>query len=245
MPSFSKVMNVAWDFAKTIVLAGFIAFFCIRGFMFEPFRIPSGSMVPTLLVGDFLFVSKYAYGNRIPMTDWFFWQKDPERGDIAVFKNSHSNMPGSFFGFGVPMFIKRIAAVPGDRISYLNKQIYVNGLPMPLEENGKFTYYGADNMPKEVEKYTENLTGVKHNVLIDSKIKGFIVREMVVPENMFVVVGDNRDNSRDSRFWNYPNWGFVPREDFMGRAEFIFWSHTLEWKPRLERLFRGLRAERD
>jgi signal peptidase I len=97
-PSFAAKV---YDFTKTVVIASFLAFFCIRGFVFEPFKIPSGSMLPTLQVGDFLFVSKFAYGNRLPLTDYFFWQTEPQRGDIVVFKKSGSGLPGSFFGLAV------------------------------------------------------------------------------------------------------------------------------------------------
>ena len=231
-----------WDFVKTVALAGFLAFFCIRGFIFEPFRIPSGSMMPTLLVGDFLFVSKYSYGNRLPLTDWFFWQKDPERGDIAVFKNSRSDLPGSFFGFGDPMFIKRIIGMPGDRVEYRNKQLFINGEAQELRPIGEYTYTDGGDNERVTQHVIETLGDVKHDTLLEYAVPGLDVREMVVPKDMFVVVGDNRDNSKDSRFWSYPNWGFVPREDLMGRAEFIFLSLDKGFKPRVERMFDTLRT---
>lgn len=236
------VLHRLWDFSKTVIIAAFLAFFCIRGFIFEPFRIPSNSMVPTLLTGDFLFVSKYAYGNRMPLTDWFFWQKDPQRGDIAVFKNSRSNLPGSFFGLGVPMFIKRIVALPGDRVAYQDKQLIINGEPAELLPQGYYTYAGRYREYR-VERFVEQLPPIEHDVLLDPMVPPRDLREMIVPENMFVVVGDNRDNSRDSRAWNYPNWGFIPRQDLMGRAEFVWWSWDENWAPRWQRLFDSLRSK--
>jgi signal peptidase I len=236
------IVQKLWDFSKTIVIAAFLAFFLIRGFIFEPFRIPSNSMVPTLLTGDFLFVSKYAYGNRMPLTNWFFWQGTPQRGDIAVFKNRRSNLPGSFFGLGVPMFIKRVIGLPGDRISYQDKQLIINGQPVELVPQGEYTYTGHYR-EQRVTRFLEKLVPIEHDVLLDSRVPGRDLREMIVPEDMFVVMGDNRDNSRDSRAWNYPNWGFVPRHDLMGRAEFIWWSWDESWTPRWGRLFNSLRPE--
>lgn len=234
-------MSSIFSFLKTLGLAAFIAFFCIRGFIFEPFRIPSSSMVPNLLIGDFLFVSKFAYGNRIPMTDTFLWQGEPERGDIAVFKNKHSDLPGSFFGFGSPMFIKRIIALPGDTIAYNNKQLYVNGQPIPVEALGDVNYQNLNGRSKHVLSYTETFAdGTQHTIVHDPSLPGLNVAEETVPADMFVMMGDNRDNSRDSRFWNPPTWGYVPRADLMGRAEFIFFSLD-NWAPRLERFFNSLR----
>ncbi|MCA3244393.1 MAG: signal peptidase I, partial [Alphaproteobacteria bacterium] len=97
-----------WSFLKTVAIAAFLAFFVIRGFVFEPFRIPSSSMMPNLLIGDYLVVSKFAYGNRLPLTNYFFWERAPQRGDIAVFRRTGSGLPGSFFGLGPTLFIKRI-----------------------------------------------------------------------------------------------------------------------------------------
>ncbi|MDD9912168.1 MAG: signal peptidase I [Alphaproteobacteria bacterium] len=238
----NQLLKSVWDFAKTLLLAGFIAFFCIRGFIFEPFRIPSGSMVPTLLVGDFLFVSKFSYGNRIPLTDHFIWQTEPERGDIAVFKNTRSNLPGSFFGLGVPMFIKRIVALPGDKIAYQNKQLIINGEVVKLTPIGGYSYQDMKGRSHTTQKYREELGSIEHELLLEDEAPVLNLQEITVPENMYVVVGDNRDNSHDSRFWAYPNWGFVPKHDLMGRAEFIFWSWQ-NFVPRWERLGMSLRSQ--
>lgn len=234
--------------AKTLLIAGFIAFFCIRGFIFEPFKIPSSSMMPTLLIGDYLVVSKFAYGNRFPLTDFFFWQTEPKRGDIIVFKRKGSGLPGSFFGFGDTLFIKRLVGLPGDRIAYRDQTLFINGEAVPTEKTG--TYDLAE--PSEMGVYDrhivadlkeENLLGVHHMILRDPAQPGPEVAETTVPEGMYVAMGDNRDNSRDSRFWQWPSWGFVPKHDIMGRAEFIVWSWDQNWMPRLGRIGTGLRAK--
>lgn len=224
------------DFIKTLVIAAFLAFFVIRGFIFEPYRIPSTSMVPTLKIGDFLFVGKWSYGSRFPFTDYFFNTIDPKRGDIAVFK-MESNLPGSFFGFGSTMFIKRVMALPGDTIEYRDKQVLINGNPLPLEYAGDYTDYRGVLL----RLYTETLTnGSTHLTAQNQFVPGIDVPPVTVPEDMFVMMGDNRDNSRDSRFWVEGTWGFVPRENLIGKAQLIFFSLD-GFKPRLERIGTSLK----
>ncbi|MFZ2587816.1 MAG: signal peptidase I [Alphaproteobacteria bacterium] len=231
-----------WEMTKTLVLAAFLAFFCIRGFLFEPFKIPSGSMMPNLLIGDFLFVSKFAYGNRIPLTDHMLWTREPERGDIIVFKKTGSGLPGSFFGLGETLFIKRLVGLPGDTVAYRDKILYVNGVEQKQEAIQDYAYTTRDGRSVLAHQKTETLGDVKHVVMVDPETPGQDVAEMVVPPDMFVMVGDNRDNSRDARYWEWPQWGFVPRTDLMGRAEFIWLSLGEDWMPRLERMFTSLRA---
>ncbi|RYG61939.1 MAG: signal peptidase I [Alphaproteobacteria bacterium] len=231
-----------WSFVKTMAIAAFIAFFCIRGFVFEPFKIPSSSMMPTLHIGDYLIVSKFAYGNRLPLTDFFFWERDPKRGDIVVFKRNGSGLPGSFFGLGKTLFIKRIVAVPGDRIAYNNQTLFINGRVVTTEDLSKYDLTLPNGKQVQADLKKENLLGVEHEILRVPGEAGPVLSETVVREGMYVMVGDNRDNSLDSRFWQWPSWGFVPKEDIMGRAEFIFWSWDENWKPRLERIGNGLRA---
>lgn len=242
--SLAWVMREAWGFVKTLIIAGFIAFFCIRGFIFEPFRIPSSSMMPTLLIGDYLVVSKFAYGNRLPLTNYFFWERQPERGDIVVFRRSGSGLPGSFFGFGDTLFIKRLVGLPGDRIAFANQTLTINGVPIESVHKGDYVAVTATGEEKAVDLREENLGGVVHPILRDPEAPGPTVAETVVPEGMFVVMGDNRDNSRDSRYWDWPNWGLVPKHDIMGRAEFVVWSWQADWVPRFERIGTWLRAEK-
>ena len=235
------LLKSVFEFTKTVAVAAFLAFFIIRGFIFEPYKIPSTSMEPTLKVGDFLFVSKFSYGNRLPLTDWFFWQTDPERGDIAVFKKDDPNLPGAFFGIGSPMFIKRIVAVPGDIVRYENKRLYINNEEAVLVPNGQHMYETAGGDVFNANAYKEALQNVQHDVLLQPEIPGRDVHEIVVPEDMFVLVG----YYRDYRFWRPGTWGFVPRHDLMGRAEFIFWSWEKSMKPRFDRLLNSLRATSD
>jgi signal peptidase I len=232
-----------WSFLKTITIAAFLAFFLIRGFVFEPFRIPSSSMMPNLLVGDYLVVSKFAYGNRLPLTDWFFWQAEPKRGDIAVFRRTGSGLPGSFFGLGPTLFIKRVVGVPGDTVAYRNQTLFINGQAISTFVKGPYTL-ALPETGQEVEAtlLEEDLLGVKHSILHVPGESGPEVAESLVPEGYYVMMGDNRDNSRDSRYWQTPAWGFVPKADIMGRAEFIVLSWAPNWQPRLERIFQNLRA---
>ncbi len=241
---FQAFLLKIWDLIKSLAIAAFIAFFCIRGFIFEPFQIPSGSMMPNLVVGDFLFVSKFAYGNRIPLTDTFLWQQPVARGDVVVFKNENSDLPGSFFGLGVPMFIKRVVAVPGDTIRYQDKTLYINGQAAEYQPMGTFAYASPTGRARDIPMFAETApNGLKRLVLHDPERPSMDVRTTTVPAGQYVVLGDNRDNSKDSRFWQYPNWGFVPKEDIMGRAEFMLWSLDENWWPRWERFFNNLRAE--
>jgi signal peptidase I len=241
----SKVLLEIWGFLRTLAIAGFIAFFCIRGFIFEPFKIPSSSMMPTLLIGDFLVVTKFAYGNRIPMTDHFIWQTAPKRGDIVVFKRTGSGLPGSFFGLGDTLFIKRLVGLPGDKIAYTKQTLYINGKAVSAEKVGTYDLKIPTGETIKADLLEEDLLGVKHAVLRDPNAPGPEVAETVVPDGMYVMMGDNRDNSLDSRFWQWPSWGFVPKADVMGRAEFIFWSWDENWIPRFGRMGTGLRAHHE
>jgi signal peptidase I len=237
-----NVLNQVWGFAKTVLIAAFLAFFVIRGFIFEPFKIPSSSMMPTLLIGDFLVVSKFAYGNRIPLTDTFLWQREPERGDIVVFKREGSGLPGSFFGLGKTLFIKRLVGLPGDRIAWRDQTLFINGEAIPTRSVGIYDLTLPTGEVVQAPLSEENLLGVTHSILHNPGEAGPTVAETVIPAGQYVVLGDNRDNSRDSRYWQAPSWGFVPKADIMGRAEFIVWSLDDYWKPRFERLFTSLRA---
>ncbi|RUO25825.1 signal peptidase I [Aliidiomarina minuta] len=215
----------------------------VRSFVYEPFRIPSGSMMPTLLVGDFVLVEKFRYSLRDPI-----WRKEiistgtPQRGDIAVFK------------FPVEPdldYIKRIIGLPGDRIIYRDKQLYVQpaGCELPCEEpeilvsehekvsEGEFY---RDRFP--LSRYQETLSGVEYDILIDPSVaprlgqymtqEGTRADEWLVPEGHYFMVGDNRDNSIDSRYW-----GFVEEDLLVGRAVAIWMSFEFDrergdWLPR-------------
>lgn len=185
--------------------------FLLRSFLFEPFRIPSGSLEPTLLMGDFILVNKYDYGVRLPVVHKkVYAHHDPKRGDILVFRwppNPSIN------------FIKRVIGLPGDHISYINKELLINGQKIPqvfLKDSLAVNENGEEW--KAMEK-SENLLGLDHKIFIDQEKSSRDYSDIVVPEGMYFVMGDNRDNSADSRYW-----GFVPEENIVGKAVLIWAS---------------------
>ncbi|WP_370584044.1 signal peptidase I [Motiliproteus sp. SC1-56] len=181
----------------------------LRSFLVEPFQIPSGSMLPTLEVGDFILVNKYHYGLRLPVAGTKVLPlNDPERGDVVVFKFPRNPSIN---------YIKRVVGLPGDRIRYDNKTLFVNGEPVAME-------LVATLPPGRPEKQLirERLGEVEHEIFRDLT-KPRPGREWVVPEGHYFMMGDNRDNSNDSRFW-----GFVPDELIVGKA-FAVWMHWESW----------------
>ena len=179
----------------------------LRAFVAEPFRIPSGSMIPTLLVGDFILVNKFSYGVRLPVIHTKILDtSEPKRGDVAVFRWPRDPSLD---------YIKRVIGVPGDRIKYVDKKLYVNGELIDTTLLG--AYEGHDQYSHRMEfEMQENLLGVEHQILINQGRRSLDYID-VVPEGHYFVMGDNRDNSNDSRFW-----GFVPEENLVGRALFIW-----------------------
>ena len=203
-----KPVKPAWrEWIESMLVIGLFAV-VIRSFIIAPFVIPSSSMVPTLLVGDYLFVSRYNYGLRIPFTDIQFLASPAKRGDIAVFDYPEDRSKD---------YIKRIVGIPGDKIEYIENSLYINGKKMPLKADGMFTYFMGDKSSDVSGKYIEKLFDVEHSVLR----KSYSIRDgsWVVPEGHYFMMGDNRNNSRDSRFW-----GFVPQEYLVGKAVVIWWS---------------------
>lgn len=199
------------------------AVFVLRSFVVEPFRIPSGSMLPTLVVGDLILVSKFHYGIRLPVLHTEIVDNQPvRRGDVIVFR------------FPVDPridYIKRVVALPGDQISYLDKRLAINGQPVPLTPRADF--YDPETL-RYLQQYGERLGEAEHGILVDRERPGFIpaaagfpYREAcgysaegivcTVPAGHYFVLGDNRDNSQDSRFW-----GFVPEGHIIGRAFFVW-----------------------
>lgn len=204
----------------------------LRSFLYEPFQIPSGSMMPTLLVGDFILVEKYAYGIKDPVfRSTLVETGKPERGDIVVFK---------FPPEPTVDYIKRVVGLPGDRIAYRGKKVFIKKacpgtdcqvykkLDLSLVEVGKF----KDDMVG-LEQYKEQLGEVSHSILINPKRSDMAANfyqqphtlgyEWVVPPGHYFVMGDNRDNSADSRFW-----GFVPDANLVGKAVFIWTSFEFD-----------------
>ena len=205
---------------KSILLAIFIALI-IRSFIVEPFNIPSGSMKPNLLVGDFIFVSKWSYGYSkhslpfsIPLIPKKIFSKHPKRGDVAVFKTPYNNRTD---------YIKRIIGLPGDKIQMLNGEIIINNNLIVRKKINDFVDINKQGNTKRLRKYKEYFYDLEIEVL-DLIDNGVVDNTNVylVPKNHFFVMGDNRDNSQDSRFLN--SVGYVPLENLVGKAQFIFFS---------------------
>lgn len=195
----------------------------IRSFMFEPFRIPSSSMVPTLLIGDFIFVNKYTYGLRLPVLNTKIVEVgEPARGDVVVFR-----LPAD----PSTNYIKRLVGLPGDTIEYVNKRLYINGEAVDFEVVG--AYDGAGNARAVLGR--ETIDDKEHSVLL---VEGQRSQEGTyrIPEGYYFMMGDNRDNSKDSRFF-----GPVPEQNLVGKA-FMIWMNWdsaaggVEWSRIGERI---------
>lgn len=184
--------------------------FLIRSFIVEPFRIPSGSMLPSLHIGDFILVNKYTYGVRLPvLNDEIVDIGHPKRGDVMVFR---------FPGNPSINYIKRVVGIPGDHILYKDKELYINGTPMEQSDVRPFFFSSVGDGQDEGERRMENLDGVKHDILTTDRPE-IPWPEIVVPPGSYFVMGDNRDHSNDSRYW-----GFVPDQNLVGRAFLIWFS---------------------
>lgn len=197
--------------------------FLLRSFLFEPFKIPSGSMIPTLLVGDLILVNKYHYGIRLPVLNKKIIPiNDPQRGDVMVFRYPLNPSVD---------YIKRVVGLPGDEISYRDQQLYVNGEKVAAEARQDF--YDEDSL-KYSRQFEETLGEVSHRILVDPQRQhvlpqngSFPFRDNCrysaegvtckVPQGHYFMMGDNRDNSQDSRYW-----GFVPDENIVGKAFFVW-----------------------
>lgn len=239
----ADTINGFADMFRTAALAILIAL-TIRTFAFEPFSIPSGSMFPTLQVGDYIFVSKYSYGysrysfpgSFVNFSGRFFYQ-EPERGDIAVFRKPH----------GYVDYIKRIIGLPGDKVAMIDGVLHINGAAVPRTLAGT---YNVKGIAKAYFRYDEILPNSRTHEIIEKSDSEPLdnTPTFVVPEGSFFVMGDNRDGSQDSRV--VTEVGFVPAENLIGRAEVIFFSldddtHAWElWKwpfaVRYKRIFQAL-----
>ncbi|MBF0368521.1 MAG: signal peptidase I [Magnetococcales bacterium] len=205
-----KRESLAVEYYDAIVMAVGFALL-IRTFILEPFKIPSGSMIPTLLVGDYLFVDKSAYGMRVPYSRTrIFMGEGPERGDIAVFEYPRDPSKD---------YIKRIVGLPGDKVVYRNKRLYLNDIPVEYQPGGPFIYRDERGNEVEAANFQEMLPGAPHPILVRPFVFAEDNTEEVIPPGHYFVLGDNRDNSNDSRFW-----GFVPGYRLVGKAVFLFWS---------------------
>lgn len=183
----------------------------IRSFLGEPYRIPSGSLLPTLMEGDFILVNKFSYGLRLPITNQTLVNiGNPKRGDIVVFKWPLNPSID---------YIKRTIGVPGDHISYVNKILYINGKKMPQTLMGAAVQGDDNGHTWSVVKMQEDLGGVKHDIYIREDAPARDIVDLVVPPHSYFMMGDNRDNSYDSR-----GWGFVPEANLLGKAILVWLS---------------------
>ncbi len=184
--------------------------FILRSFIVEPFRIPSGSMLPSLHVGDFILVNKFKYGFRLPIINKKIVEvSSPERGDVMVFRFPHDESIN---------FIKRVVGLPGDTVEYKNKELFINGTRVSKERLGEYPFDEAGRRHIVADRFIETLGESRHDILTDSR-KRTTSMSFTVPENHYFVMGDNRDYSNDSRFW-----GFVPEENVIGHAFLIWFS---------------------
>jgi signal peptidase I len=228
-------VNEPWwvEYAKSFFPV-ILAVFLLRSFLVEPFKIPSGSMIPTLHVGDFILVNRYTYGLRLPIVNKKFIEiNQPQRGDVMVFHYPEDPSVD---------YIKRVIGLPGDVLSYRNKRLWINGVEQKLQRDGDYNYVESGLSFVHTERYSENLNGHTHAVLLNpdmpqvhlSNVANFPLQEQcsygeeevrcTVPAGHYFMMGDNRDNSRDSRYW-----GFVPDEMIVGKAFFI-WMNFSELK---------------
>lgn len=197
----------------------FLIVLLLRSFLVEPFRIPSGSMMPTLLVGDFILVNKFAYGLRLPVTKTKILENGaPERGDVVVFRFPRNPRTD---------YIKRVVALPGDTVAYKNKTLHINGEPMPVTTIGQYQPIGSGMRATGSIEGVERLGELEHSILVNPFVPDFGRnctflgrKELTVPADSFFVMGDNRDDSNDGRCW-----GFVPESNLVGKA-FVIW---LSW----------------
>ena len=226
-----------------------LAVLMIRTYVFEPFKIPSGSMLPTLLIGDHVIVNKASYGLWVPysfvdvpylesawvlprmeLIDW----GDPERGDIIVFRYPRDESVN---------YIKRVVAIPGDRIRVKDNQIFLNGEAQERTFVGKYDFVDDRCSALPTKHFVEDLGGLEHGMLTNASMPGRLAnmtREVVVPEDHVFVMGDNRDHSEDSRAWK-----LVSYDKIKGKAHFVWFSleHCGGMKVRTDRVFEGLYAK--
>ena len=210
-----------FEFIKTIVIAGALAL-GFRSLLFEPFNIPSGSMIPTLLVGDYLFVSKYSYGYSrysfpfgMAPFDGRIFETPPERGDVAVFRQPQNESVA---------FIKRIVGLPGDRVQVVNGVLHINDVAVNRDRKGFATASDGYTVIR-FAVYQETLPNGKSYLIQERSDDDLLdnTNVFLVPEGHYFMMGDNRDNSRDSRTTSV---GLVPAENLIGRAERLFFSHN-------------------
>jgi signal peptidase I len=215
-----------FETTRALVLAVLIAL-AIRSFVIEPFTIPSGSMIPTLLVGDYVLVNKFIYGLRLPVTgSTLVPVSEPERGDVIVFR--YPDDPSQDF-------IKRVVGLPGDRIEVRKGRLWINGQPVDEVSEGEFVYVDLER-DREVraQRFRESFEETGEHTILRLERNGRAPRRgpWIVPEGEYFTMGDNRDNSKDSRFWRR---SFVRADQIKGKAEWIHWSWVVNRDGRHDR----------
>jgi signal peptidase I len=211
------IVEYAWSFFPILLLV-----FMLRSFLYEPFRIPSGSLEPTLQIGDFVLVNKFDYGVRIPvMHKKVVAYGEPKRGDIFVFRYPPNPSVN---------FIKRVIGLPGDHIQYLDKILYINGQKISQTYTGNGVRVDEEGHNQDVIVKQEDLFGVKYNIYQNTNQASDNFENITVPPGMYFAMGDNRDDSADSRYW-----GFVPEKNVVGKAVLVWMSwngvdHNVRWK---------------
>ena len=217
-----KKAGTLWETVRTVLYAVAIALF-IRVFAYEPFNIPSGSMIPTLLIGDYLFVSKFSYGYSryslpwgMPLFKGRILAAQPERGDVVVFKLPTDNKTD---------YIKRLVGLPGDRIQVKEGLLYINDVPVTREKVRDLSVPGYGGLESQVTEYIETLPNGRQHRIWERSDSDMLDNTQVytVPPDHYFAMGDNRDSSQDSRVLSAV--GYVPFENLVGRAEFLFFSH--------------------
>lgn len=192
----------------------FIIVLLLRSFIGEPYEIPSGSMKPTLKIGDYIIVNKFSYGVRLPVIDTKILSVgEPKTGDVMVFRYPEDNETN---------YIKRVIGVPGDRVRYSNKILYINNEPAQQEIIG-VAEGQCPGFRGDASERIENLKGIEHRVYVCENVPERTL-EFTVPDGKYMVFGDNRDNSNDSRYW-----GFVPEENLVGKAVMIWFSSDSQY----------------
>lgn len=208
-----------------------LAVFLLRSFVVEPFKIPSGSMIPTLLVGDFILVNKFTYGIRLPIINRKVINvHEPQRGQVMVFRYPENPSLD---------YIKRVVGLPGDKVTYRDKRLYINGVEVKEKLDGDYDYVEGGLNFVAAKRYTEDLGGHAHSILLNpdmpplqlAGVRQFPYRQncvyndegfsCTVPPGNYFMMGDNRDSSSDSRYW-----GFVPERNIVGKAFLIWWNFS-------------------
>lgn len=215
---FDRAEPVLVEYARSFFPV-LLAVLLIRSFLAEPFRIPSSSMMPNLLIGDFILVNKFSYGLRFPAFNTKFLEiGEPERGDVVVFRFPLDPSQD---------YIKRVIGLPGDEISYRNRVLYINGEPVNQSSEGHYVGHASGRPMTGAELRSESLTDIGHQILVDRSRFDRSEGTWRVPAGYYFVMGDNRDHSNDSRYW-----GFVPEENLVGKAFLIWmnWDAGLGWE---------------